>query len=123
MKIFALILFMMTNFAHAFTYECRVTKKLGEHNVATESDLKKWQFSVKIYDTSQPELERCSFSTRTNRVDCDRYVVDRVVFDQNINLKKFYHFSSQFDVQLFRDLSFIENNGRGGIAFGKCETK
>ncbi len=35
-------------------------------------------------------------------------------------IKKFYVFRSQFDVQVYPDLSFIENNGRGGIAFGTC---
>lgn len=123
MKCCALILLLVTGVAHAFTYDCKVTKKHGENNVVSDAELKKWQFSVKIHDLPKPRLERCSFETSSNRVTCDSYDVDRVVVDQNISAKKFYHFSSQFDVQVFRDLSFVENNGRGGIAFGKCESK
>lgn len=123
MKFYVLILLLVTSAAHAFTYDCKVKKKLGENNVASDAELKKWQFSLKIHDLPKPRLERCSLETSKNRVTCDSYDVDRVVVDQNINAKKFYHFSSQFDVQLFRDLSFVENNGRGGIAFGKCEAK
>ena len=123
MKVCALILLLATSVAHAFTYDCKVTKKLGEKNVVSDAELKKWQFSVKIHDLPKPRLERCSLETSKNRVTCDSYDVDRVVVDENINAKKFYHFASQFDIQLFRDLSFVENNGRGGIAFGKCESK
>ena len=28
---------------------------------------------------------------------------------------------SQFDVQLYPDMNFVENNGRGSISYGKCE--
>lgn len=65
-------------------------------------------------------VSRCSFSPSANKVTCDRYQVDKVVFDENAKIKKYYVFRSQFDVQLFSDLSFIENNGRGDIAYGKC---
>jgi len=123
MKYFALLSLLVCNSVNAFTYDCKVSKKLGENNIVSQDALLKWQFSVKIHDLPKPEVERCSFETTKNQVTCDRYTVDRVSFDQNINAKKFYHFSSQFDVQLFRDLSFVENNGRGGISFGKCEVK
>jgi len=36
------------------------------------------------------------------------------------HIAKYYYFDGQFDVQIFPNLSFIENNGRGDIAFGKC---
>ena len=41
-------------------------------------------------------------------------------------IKKFYHFASGLDVQLFLDapgLPFVENNGRGTISVGKCEVR
>ncbi|NVJ08308.1 hypothetical protein HUW63_24100 [Myxococcus sp. AM001] len=28
---------------------------------------------------------------------------------------------AQFNLQVFRNLDFIEDHGRGGISFGKCE--
>ena len=65
-------------------------------------------------------VSRCSYAASVQKVTCDRYKMDKVVFDKNVQIKKYYLFQSQFDVQIFRDLSFVENNGRGGIAFGKC---
>ena len=53
-------------------------------------------------------------------VTCDRYEVDKIMFDANAKIKKFYLFGSQADVQIFSDLSFVENNGRGSVAYGKC---
>ena len=37
-----------------------------------------------------------------------------------MKVKKLYHFGSQFSVQLYPSLSFIEDNGRGTFAWGKC---
>ncbi len=51
---------------------------------------------------------------------CDRYEVDKVVLDEVARIKKYYVFSSQFDVQLYSDGRFIENNGRGTVAYGTC---
>ena len=45
---------------------------------------------------------------------------DLVFPDEYQKIKKYYRFRGQFDVQLFPSLFFVENNGRGGIAFGKC---
>jgi hypothetical protein len=46
--------------------------------------------------------------------------MDKVVFDEFVNIKKYYLFKSQYDFQLYEDLSFVENNGRGGISYGIC---
>lgn len=88
------------------------------------------EFSNKILETSQrlerfydikaDELGRCSFAQSANEVTCDYYEVDRIMHDDNVKIKKYYVLRSHFDVQIFSDLSFIENNGRGDIAFGKC---
>jgi len=34
---------------------------------------------------------------------------------------KLYHFSSQFDVQIFSDKSFVENNGGASVSYGTCK--
>ena len=120
MKIFLLLLLFPT-IVYSTIYECKVSRKVGPENIVSESELKKWMFSIKIYDTTKPELERCSFSLSQNKVTCDKYQVDRVEVDKWVGIKKFYFFKGQFDVQLFPDMSFIENNGRGGISYGKCE--
>jgi len=120
MKIFLLLLLFPT-LVYSTIYECKVSRKVGPENIVSESELKKWKFSIKIYDTTKPELERCSYSTGVNKVTCDKHLVDKVETDNYVNIKKFYNFRSQFDVQLFPDMTFIENNGRGGISYGKCE--
>lgn len=56
-----------------------------------------------------------------NEITCDRYPVDRVDIDPHVKIKKMYVFRSQFNVQIFPDLSFIEDMGRGIISFGTCE--
>lgn len=74
-----------------------------------------------VFDDKKPKVERCSFSPSQNRNTCDTYEVDRVEHDSNVNIKKLYVFRSQFDVQIFKDMSYIENNGRGGFQVGKCK--
>jgi hypothetical protein len=107
--------------ARAVEYDCRVTRKVNAETVYTEEHLQRGQFAVVIAESQdRSSLSRCSFEASANRVTCDRYEVDRVVFDQNVRIKKFYVFRSHFDVQLFANLSFVENNGRGNIAFGQC---
>ena len=65
-------------------------------------------------------LSRCSYSPSEGRESCDQYTVDHTVFDTNASIKKYYVFRSHFDVQLFSDLTMLENNGRGTVALGKC---
>ena len=66
-------------------------------------------------------LERCSFSSLAGAVTCDSYDVDHIERD-SMGGDKYYYFRGMFDVQIIASL-FIENNGRGGIAFGNCEDK
>ncbi len=108
-----------TAFAAAAKYGCKVKKKIEFGASYTSEQLEKGQFSVKIEEGKNGTfVSRCSFSAIAQKITCDRYRMDKVVLDEN--LKKYYLFRSQFDVQLFTDLSFIENNGRGGVAYGKC---
>ncbi len=112
---------MFSSSVYSSTYDCKVTRKVGSENIVSESELNKWKFSIKIHDSKKPELERCSFTPSQNRVTCDRYTVDRVETDKFVGIKKFYYFTGQFDVQLYPDMKFVENNGRGGISYGVCE--
>lgn len=107
----------------AAEYACPVERKLigpsdGEY---TPAQLAKSQFSVLIEDfQDQQYILRCSYAQSAGKVTCDRYKADRVEFDPHPKIKKYYYFRGQFDVQVFSDLSFIENNGRGSVAFGRC---
>ncbi len=119
--IFFFLLSLSSSFVYSSTYDCKVTRKVGPENNVSDSELNKWKFSIKIHDNKKPELERCSFTPSQNRVTCDRYTVDRVETDKFVGIKKFYYFTGQFDVQLYSDMRFVENNGRGGISYGICE--
>jgi len=115
------ILAILPTIVQAVEYNCTVTKKLSSEHEYTVKEISKGQFSVLIEENRDSSyLSRCSFAKSEGKVTCDRYEVDKVSFDKNVNIKKYYVFQSHFDVQLFSNLTFIENNGRGGIAFGKC---
>jgi len=113
----------MSGFVYPSSYECKVMKKYSVDltNIMDSNEIKKWNFSLEIIDEKVSKLKRCSYVTSKKRVDCDSYDVDKIEFDPYVKIKKFYVFKSQFDVQLFPDMTFIENNGRGSISYGKCE--
>lgn len=107
--------------ANAVEYLCKVDRKLDNERQYTTEQLAKGQFAALLEEKhSEAFVSRCSFAQSAAKVTCDRYKVDKVAFDERIKSKKFYVFHSQFDFQLFSDLSFVENNGRGGVSYGKC---
>ncbi len=112
----------LPSFTEAVEYSCKVGKKVEAETTYTEHQIATGKFSVKVEESdSGAFVSRCSFSPSANKLTCDRYQVDKSVFDETVKIKKYYVFKSQFDIQIFSDLSFIENNGRGGIAYGKCQ--
>jgi len=123
------LLVLASHAVAAETYQCRVTQKIdGDHRYSPE-ELSRGQFSVLIELTSAKTLlQRCSFSPSVQRVTCDSYSADRAEKSETVDgshtFQKFYVFRSQLDVQLFKpSMTFVENNGRGGVAWGTCEVK
>lgn len=116
--------------AQAVEYDCKVESKLSDGRPYTEKQLRDGQFSIRIEDDgSKAAISRCSFLPSRQVVTCDRYEVDKVFADEvrqvdgdkpligeRVKIKKYYRFTGHLDVQVFPDLSFIENNGRGGIS-------
>ena len=85
-------------------------------------EIQEGQFSVLVEARGASAfLSRRLFAYTARKVTRDRYEVDKIEFDKNVKLVKYYLSRSQFDVQIFSDLSFVENNGRGDVAFGKCD--
>ena len=116
-----ILILSISALAQAAEYRCKVESKFNSEHAYSQAEVDKGQFSVLVEDKADSAfLSRCSFAASANKVTCDRYEVDKVMFDENVKIKKYYVFRSQFDVQIFSNLSFLENNGRGGIAFGKC---
>lgn len=103
------------------TSDCIVTRKIDSAGrVQSEEDLARWQPSVRVIEGQTIILQRCSFSTAAGRVTCDSYSVDRIETDAIVGIRKLYYFRGQYDVQIFPDGRFVENNGRGSVAFGQC---
>lgn len=127
-QLFILCLLVVPINSFAVEYNCTVTKKISQEYEYNKQELANGKFSVVIKENkNKAYLSRCSHSYAEDKVTCDHYSVDKIVSDDihttkgDINhIKKFYVFRGQFDVQLYPDLSFIENNGRGDISFGKC---
>ena len=105
----------------AVEYACEVTRKFDREREYTAEQIAKLQYSNRVEESNETAfISRCSFAPSAGKVTCDRYKIDRVSFDENMKIKKYYLFRSQFDFQFFDDLSFVENNGRGGVSYGKC---
>jgi hypothetical protein len=115
------LFFLLPTITQAVEYNCKVEQKFDSAQVYSADQLQKGQYSVVIKDNGvAASLSRCSFSPSNQAITCDQYEVAKIVFDKQVKIKKYYVFNSQFDVQMFSGLTFIENNGRGGIAYGKC---
>ena len=100
--------------------QCLVDRKIDRTTEYSRARIDEMQWSVVIrhHDDEWATVSRCDA-----KAPCDRYIVDNYEFTKGVNISKYYYFSGQFDVQVFGDLSFIENNGRGTIAFGQCEIR
>lgn len=105
----------------AVEYSCEVTRKVDAEREYTSEQLANSQFSNRVEELDEGAyVSRCSFAPSAGKVTCDRYKIDRVSFDEYFKIKKYYVFRSHFDFQLFSNLSFVENNGRGSVSYGKC---
>jgi hypothetical protein len=108
--------------AVAADYRCTVERKVHHEGEYTAAELEKGKFSNLIEETKEGSfVSRCSFEATQGRVTCDHYKADRVEVATGVKIKKFYFFSSQFNLQVFPNLTFIEDNGRGSISFGRCQ--
>ncbi len=105
----------------AAEYDCTVKKKVDRDREYSTEQISRSQFANRIEEVGeQAWVSRCSFTPSAGKVTCDRLKMDRVLIDPKVKIKKFYMFSAQFDLQLYPDLTYVENNGRGGISYGNC---
>jgi len=122
MRLILIALMVLGSTSNAEEYFCPVSKKLNSDSSYSAAQLQQWMFSVKIKQMGEAAIiSRCSFSSSAGAVTCDDYQADFIYEDTYTGHKKFYYFRGQLDVQIFDNLSFIENNGRGDIAFGRCD--
>lgn len=138
MKKLILLTIVATTAANAETYFCPATGKyylptsygaINDKAIEYSSErISEWQFTVKFEWNKNgiSYLSRCSFESAVQKFTCDRYEVDRIdVYDPTPGivspLVKAYVFRSQYNFQLVVDeMTYIEDNGRGGIQYGTC---
>lgn len=91
----------------------------------TQEKLKKYQFAtiLDIYPGDRIYISRCGYSDIDKKISCNKYPADKIERDNNVNLIKVYIFKSQYNFQLFPDLTSVEDNGRGGISYQKCDVQ
>ena len=108
--------------ARAATFDCRVEQKFDSGGVHAAESLKAFRPRVVVHVTEDgAQLLRCSISPSAGGVEtCDEYEVDHIVSDGRVGVSKYYYFEGQFDMQIFPDGYFVENNGRGTVSFGRC---
>ena len=128
MRHFLLIIMLsLSNNAFAVTeYNCPISSKWDTENTYSQEMIDKWKYTVLISEHSDATyLSRCS-NDSSGKFTCDEYKVDRIETSSVLgsDIRKYYVFASQFDVQLFENtMTFIENNGGGSIAMGKCSPR
>ena len=99
---------------------CKVTRKLDSEREYSREQLDKYQPGVFVRTgASGATLSRCSYES-SGKWSCDKYTVDKIEIDNYTGHRKFYYYRGQFDLQVFSNNRFIENNGRGTISFGQC---
>ena len=130
--VLALVALSVVTPAAAADLVCHVTRRVSDGVPEDPRGyIEKYKPSVRVVEVgSKAKVARCSFSPSEGKVTCDWYEVDRVEVAPRgplglVNIRKYYVFRQQFDVQVFYDgkeRTVIENNGRGGIAWGTCES-
>jgi hypothetical protein len=101
---------------------CLVDNKtdIFEGNKYTNEHLNQSRFSV-LLDLDNGTLSRCSVQLSDGEYTCDTYNIDKTEIAAGfVDIRKYYYFQGQFDLQIFDGERFIENNGRGSIATGLC---
>ena len=123
-KIFSLSIsaILISTSSFGLTLECNVLSKYSNKGKYSQANLQKYNPSLKIeFAGDKYYVSRCSYETIANKITCDKHKMDKAVVDDFTSYIKLYQFSSQFDVQLFTDKSFVENNGRSSVSYGTCK--
>ena len=108
-------------FAKAAEFHCDTVKKYSSLGEEAEENLRKYKYQSRIKeDGKKTTYSRCSVATGKG-LTCDDYAVDKIEKDSNVGHKKYYYFRGQADLQIFQDLSAVENNGRGQVSYQKCK--
>ena len=101
---------------------CVTESKFGFTGEVPKSKLDLYEPYSRLFMVNDSSaIQRCSYSPAAQRDTCDTYLVDHVETDPHTSIIKYYYFRGQFDLQVYPDGAFIENNGRGMISLGHCK--
>ena len=122
MSIFALAL-MGVGAEATEIYFCEVTKKFNSEYIYTMDQLKKYRFSTIVLDYGDKfEIKRCSIGF-IGKDSCEEYHELSRVYNSKGNIRKYYFIPGFYDMQIFGNRNFVENNGFGDISFGVCSVR
>ncbi len=128
-------LFTISLNANSAQFNCKVDRKIDSDRTYKSEDIEKYQFSAVLeLDGENVTIKRCSFETSANMVTCDSYKADYFDHNKRNCIMKAYNYEGHHDLQIFYvsdenslcqgdHHTFVENNGRGIISFGKCTLK
>lgn len=118
-----IVLLSLTQSAVAEVYECPVIKKLEivtDYRYSPE-ELRKLGLVIRlVVNEDAAAFERCRNGAPGSEPVCQTYTVDYISRDPDRGSTKFYAFDAQIELQLFRDLVILENDGRGAAAMAAC---
>lgn len=101
---------------------CKIKSGVMSEIQLDQKSIQKSEMTLKI---NEPTISRCSRES-SGKFTCDDYKIDKTVetkVGDDMVIRKFYHFTSQFNAQIFivrGKTEVIEDNGRGMIYFGDC---
>ena len=109
--------------ASSEVYDCVVIKRIEvvtEYRYSAE-ELQRLGLSIRIEVTDKDAvIYRCRNRDAGEEPTCQAHTVDHLSYDENRGSTKFYLFDEQIEVQLFRDLVVLENDGRGTSSVAAC---
>jgi hypothetical protein len=107
--------------AQAATYECRITDVWSPLVIPEREYLRRTAPTLRLEDTPQGAVvTRCARAPGEREAKCERVEIDWVAVHAAAGSRKYYRFETHYDLQLFFDRSFVENDGRGVVYHGQC---
>jgi hypothetical protein len=106
---------------HAATWECRVTAVWSPLVLPERDYLARTAPTVRLEDDgTHAVVTRCAHHPGETGRRCERIGIDWVEQRAENASRKYYRFATHYDLQLFLDRTFVENDGLGTVYHGQC---
>ena len=117
------VLLSMAGQVAAEVYECPIIKKMEivTDYRYTPEEISRLGLMIRLeVNGEEAVIQRCRKALSGAEPVCQTYSVDHISRDPSRGSTKFYVFDEQIELQLFRDLVILENDGRGAAAVAAC---